>query len=289
MIKLETESFTAFISDNEATDIHRKGYNGIASLIPKDIGNNIFVPAYCGLNYECTWIEGVDQTYDQMFEPRMSQMYVEDSGPDFAVLYQPPTGFKGIEARISFKVCPPCYIHQNVKLKFHKQLMKQMNFTSLWASYLHASPNRNVYMKLQYPDKALEGWIGITKEKHRAPYYIVQDLPSHELTVSDHLTLAENPLLTPRFEELDNPLSFYYGLYYDYAFIMMFKQPEKVRLAYSPNGGDELPPWSPAWDYMLNLKDVECGKTYEWDICLAIKPYKGRADVLSEVQRFKNI
>ena len=71
-------------------------------------------------------------------------------------------------------------------------------------------------------------------------------------------------------------------------FLMMFRQPERFRQAYSPSGGSKWPPvgWNPAWDYVLVLDDAEVGRTYEWDLCLVTKPYAGRADVLDEVRGY---
>ena len=55
---LETETFAAYIADNSQLGIHRPGYNGVASLIPKHSGNNLFVPRYAGLNYEIISLAG---------------------------------------------------------------------------------------------------------------------------------------------------------------------------------------------------------------------------------------
>jgi hypothetical protein len=82
---------------------------------------------------------------------------------------------------------------------------------------------------------------------------------------------------------LGGPLSFYYGLCHDaQLFLKMFKQPDRFRLAYSPCGGGQ----QPAWDYILHLDDARIGPAYAWDLCVAIKPFEGRADVLREVRRY---
>ena len=87
--------------------------------------------------------------------------------------------------------------------------------------------------------------------------------------------------------DLDGPLAFYYGLCHGpQMLLVMFRQPERFRLAYSPCGGGQEPAWSPAWDYVLHLDDAEAGRTYAWDLCLAARPYAGRRDVLAEVRRY---
>lgn len=286
MRRLETEGFTACIANNDPVGIHRAGYNGVASLVPKATGNNIFVPFCGGLNYECTWIDGLEQSYDETFEPRRAPMRIVESDATSVVLHQPPTDFKGVEAIITFRVEEPHYLHQHVKIVFHKKSTEGRSFKSLWASYLHAPPDRHVYLKRSGGE--LEGWVGVTKERHRAPHYIVHDLPARELSAIEHIKLCENPPAAPSFESVEAPLDFYYGLYFDHAFIMMFAESANVRLAYSPNGGDETPPWSPAWDYMLNVDEIRLAVPHEWDLCLAFKPFEGRRDVLSEVERYQS-
>jgi len=83
------------------------------------------------------------------------------------------------------------------------------------------------------------------------------------------------------------PLAFYYGFVPgDLVFLMMFKRPEDFRLAYSPCGGGTQPAWNPAWDYVLHLDDARPGTSHVWELCLAIKRYEGRADVLREVREY---
>lgn len=283
--RLETKAFEVYIADNGEIGIHRAGYNGAASLVPKTLGNTIFNPTTCGFNYEITTLEGVEQTYDEMFEPRRSPMEITAADAASVTLHQGATAFKGIEAWITFRVEEPHYLHQHVRFVFHKPLADGRPFSSLWASYLHAAPNRNVYMKRA--GGPLEGWVGITKERHRAPYYIVHDVPAREMPVDEYFAVSQEPPAPPRFEKLDDPLAFYFGLYFDHAFIMMFKEPETVRFAYSPNGGGDMPPWNPAWDYLLNIDRVELRRPYEWDLCAAVKPFAGRQDVLDEVKRYR--
>jgi len=285
MKALETRDFIAFIADNDASGIHRAGYNGVASLVLKSTGNNIFVPRYCGLNYEITLLEGLQQSDEEIFEPRRSPMSIIESDASHVVLHQPETALKGIEALITFRVEEPYYVHQNVRLTFHKPLAEGRAFESLWASYLHQPPDGHAYLK--GPGGDLEGWYGATKERHRAPYYIIHDLPAHELTPAEHVVIAEEPPTPPRMGKIEAPLEFYYGLYFDHTFLMMFRDSTNVRFAYSPNGGNPQPPLSPALDYVLTVPRVELGRVYEWDLCCAVKPSAGRRDILEEVRRYR--
>ncbi|MDP6113040.1 MAG: hypothetical protein QF437_04445 [Planctomycetota bacterium] len=306
---LETSSFVAFIADNSANGIHRSGYNGLSSLIPRHTGNNLFVPAYAGLNYETISLAGLEpyrHEHGSKFEPRSEPMFIESADEESVVLVQPETSHSHVSARITFTVEEPHYIHQKIELTFHRRFCpdeEPNQFRSLWASYMHGPPDRHIYSKPDLETGAdLVHWYGITKTDHGSPEMQVKLMPQEEISAAGHLAaMAETPLLTddeltalaqPEWgpmalpKSLDGMLSFYYGLCHDQMVLMMFKQPERFRLAYSPCGGGTQPEWNPAWDYVLALEDAPLEETCTWDLCLVTKPYMGRADVLREVRRY---
>lgn len=309
--RLETETFTAFIADNSPLGIHRGMYNGVASLIPRHSGNNLFVPTYAGMNYETISLTGLPayEGPDRCgWEPRCEPMSIESADDERVVLVQPETSHAHIAARITFSVEEPHYLHQRIELAFHRRFSgadEPNEFRSLWASYIHMPPDRHVYLKLHWQcGNDLDDWLGITKADHSATTMEVRPLPDgREIDADAHLRAMETgrrltqedltrvrhaesgPLAVPR--ALDGPLTFYYGLCHGpQVFLMMFKQPERIRLAYSPCGGGTQPAWCPAWDYVLCLDAVQIGTPYVWDVCLVVKPYQGRADVLGEVRRY---
>lgn len=302
---LETRNFAAYVADNAALGIHRQGYNGIASLIPKTRGNNIFVPTYAGLNYETISLAGLTPYHSGLkFEPRHEPMHIEKIDNNRVALVQPETSHAHVSARITFSTEEPYYLHQRIELVFHRRFCgadEKNTFSSLWASYLHMPRDRNVYMKLDERTPDLKDWAGVTKEDHSSQDYLIRALPDdRELQAAEHLAVMTSraPLVpeqtTPQAlapmelsARLSGPLRFYYGLCHDgLLFLMMFKQPEQFRFTYSPCGAGKQPAWNPAWDYVLHLDDAELEKTYRWDLCLAVKEYQDRADVLHEVRRY---
>jgi len=308
---LETSTFLAFIADNSANGVHRRGYNGVASLIPKASGNNLFVPTYAGLNYETIGLTGLppyEHECGSKFEPRCEPMSIESADASTVVLVQPETSHAHVSARITFKVEEPHYLHQRMELTFHRRFCpdgEASEFRSLWASYLHMAPDRHIYMS---PDVAsgseFANWFGLTKVDHGSRGLVIRRLPDDpSLSAEAHLQAMESgeplsdeellsladaewsPMALPK--SLDGPLSFYYGFCHGpQSFLMMFKQPEQFRLAYSPCGGGQQPAWNPAWDYVLCLDDAQLGTPYTWDLCLVTKEYKGRDDILEEVRRY---
>ncbi|MDP6779651.1 MAG: hypothetical protein QGI83_23045, partial [Candidatus Latescibacteria bacterium] len=290
----------AFIADNQACGIHRAGYNGVASLVPKSTGNNIFVPTYAGLNYETISLPGLASYKEKTgyrFEPRAEAMHIESASENRVVLVQPETSHAHVSARIAFTAEEPHYLHQQIELTFHRRFCSEDEpnaFRSLWASYLHQPPDRHLYLKPDWSSGSdATGWFGITREDHGSPETLAHPMPDdRELDVAGHLEAAppgpsrSAEVFAGLSEALKGPLGFYYGLSHHQAFLMMFAQPDRVRLAYSPCGGGKQPAWNPAWDYLLHLDDAELDRPYTWDLCLVVRPFGGRTDILDEVRRY---
>ena len=316
---LETETFLAFIADNSPLGIHRRGYNGVASLIPRHSGNNLFVPMFAGLNYETISLTGLPNYQHESgskFEPRCEPMYIEEVNENRVVLVQPETSHAHVSARITFKAEEPHYLHQHIELTFHRRFCdanETSRFRSLWASYMHMPPDRHVYLKPDWKSSEdnLKNWFGITKDDHGSSDIQIRCLPDdREIDAAEHLdAMTRQPLISEdelsriidvRLDSkpdpwsqmmvpklLDGPLTFYYGLCHgSQLFLMMFEQPEQFRFAYSPCGAGKEPAWNPAWDYVLHLDDAQVGMTYIWDVCLVVKTYQGRVDILNEVRRY---
>lgn len=305
---LKTKEFVAYVADNSALGIHRKGYNGIASLIPRGRGNNVFVPTFAGLNYETISLAGLTPYQEDggsKFEPRCEPMNIENVGRERVVLVQPETSHAHVSARITFSVEEPHYLHQRIELVFHRRFCtndQKNSFRSLWASYIHMPSDCHVYRKLNETTPDLEDWVGVTKEDHNAREFLIRQLPhNRELQAAEHLAVMtrEQPLhseVVPQVwspmelpTRLSGPLSFYYGFCHgDLLFLMLFKQPERFCFAYSPCGAGKQPAWNPAWDYVLHLDDVQLERTYCWDLCLVVKEYRNRADILDEARRYRD-
>jgi len=235
-------------------------------------------------------------------------MYIEHADGRSVTLVQPETSHAHVSARITFRAEEPYYLHQRIELAFHQRFCgenERSEFRSLWASYIHAPHDLHIYLKAVLQDNGeLENWFGITKADHAADTMETRPLPNdREIEAEEHLEAmrtqepftGENlsrlpevewaPMALPR--AIDGSLPFYYGFCHgSQLFLMMFKQPDQFRLAYSPCGGGKQPAWNPAWDYVLYLDDTQPGTTHEWDLCLIVKDFKGRADVLDEVRRY---
>jgi hypothetical protein len=69
---------------------------------------------------------------------------------------------------------------------------------------------------------------------------------------------------------------------------VVLTQPERFRLAIAQRWQFPARPQNPAWDYVLYLDDAQIGIPQFWDLCLAIRPYKGRDEALKEIRRYQD-
>ena len=100
----------AIVVDQRAVDDdvlrgHRAGYSGLAALRHDRRRENLFVPAYAGLNFEHIH-DGMTQPRDILFEPRNAPMELRRVDDHTAKLYQRPTPHWGLESSTRYELLP---------------------------------------------------------------------------------------------------------------------------------------------------------------------------------------
>ena len=290
---------TATIVDNGAVDDdtltgHRAGYSGVASLTHTNRAGNLFVPNYAGLNYEHIH-DGTSQDRDILFEPRRAPMELRVVNKHTVELYQAPSPTWKLESVLRYEMLKDGTIEMTLECIPRAKTFRNGYIGLFWASYIHQPRDRYIYLQRPDAHAQLDRWIGLTREDHGSPDYDIRHMPGEEISATDHLSRmhTSEPVDDRHREAIENQvrssLSFYYGLCAeDMVYLMMFAQPDRVRLAYSPNGGGKSPEWSPAWDYVLHLDDAKLDHTYTWDVCLALFPYQSRTAILDEVSRYQS-
>ena len=71
--------------------------------------------------------------------------------------------------------------------------------------------------------------------------------------------------------------------------IYVFRENQNLRFAHSPSGGGRNSAGNdtnPAWDFQLIIPNPQKAQEYQLEGRLIYKPWKGRADVLTEVSRY---
>ena len=86
--ELRTEDLSVIVGDHAAHGRHEPDYSGIWQLHSRHESRPLFIPEYCGFNFE--FIAPVDE--ENIFEPRWhpSELRVEREGRAVAI-HQPPT------------------------------------------------------------------------------------------------------------------------------------------------------------------------------------------------------
>jgi hypothetical protein len=101
--------------DDAALPGHRAGYAGVAALRHARRRENLFVPAYAGLNFEHIH-DGTTGPREVLFEPRNAPMELRRIGEHTVELYQAPTPTWGLESCTRYELLPGGAIEMTVEM-----------------------------------------------------------------------------------------------------------------------------------------------------------------------------
>ena len=119
----------AIVVDNRAVDDdvvrgHRGGYSGLTVLRHARRRENLFVPAYAGLNFEHIH-DGTAQPRDILFEPRNAPMELRRINENAVELYQRPTPHWGLESCTRYEMLPDGAIEMTVECIPRRQQLQE--------------------------------------------------------------------------------------------------------------------------------------------------------------------
>jgi len=278
-VVLERADVRAVIVDNEAVDDavlpgHRAGYSGVASLTHRQRRENLFVPAYAGLNYEHIH-DGTTQPREILFEPRQAPMTIRRAGEYTVELHQPPTPHWQLESWLRYELLEDGAIEMTLECIPRARTFKNDYIGLFFASYIHQPESLDVH------------FLGVpTDQPDARPQWIRGVTPAHG-TLATHLA----PDDTRRFaHDPDFPLSlvfnfsnyryrepWYYGVSHGMAFVQMFRPGDGVRLSQSPSGGGE---GNPAWDFQWFIPRYEVGRRYRFAMRAMYLPFTSRDPII---------
>jgi hypothetical protein len=276
-VKLERGGMTAVIVDNDAVDIpaapgHRAGYSGVAVFRPRGAEENLFVPAYAGLNFEHIH-DGTLAVSREKFEPRRAPMDLRIVDQHTVELYQPPTPNWKLESCGRYRLLEDGTLEYTFECIPRADLFKNGTIGLFWASYINAPKDRAIYFKGRPKGRDQEpDWIKGVTPRHGVdsthppagdPHAIKTD-PEFPLTLVNH----------PSKYEYTEP--FYFGIHRGRAYVQMFRKQDRIWFAQSPTGGGKS---NPAWDFQWFVPDYKVDEAYGFTMRAAYVPYKTRDQI----------
>lgn len=277
---------TAVIGDNEAGGEHQAGYNGVWSLRHSKSPRSLFVPAYAGLNHEHIFSGDVEDDPKVFFEPRVAPMTFRQISESEAELHQPPTPTFHLESWTRFKLAAPHYIDMNYRCVAHQHVFHRGYIGLFWASYINAPADMSMYF-MGGEDGKTSLWTQLCTQKHDDESTVRHRADQIALTFRADSREALYKNLSP----LRYDLPFFYGIFDDHIWLMMFDRADGIRLTHSPSGGGvnkERQTTNPAWDFQFLVPNYEVSKTYGFKARALFRPRCSRDEILAEYEQWKN-
>ena len=276
-VELARGEVTAIIVDNEAVDIpalpgHRAGYNGVAALRHAGREQNLFVPAYAGLNLEHIH-DGTVTVEREQFEPRKSPMQLRVVDAHTVELYQAPTPNWKLESCGRYQLLEDGTIEYTFECVPRADVFRKGFIGLFWASYIHEPEDRAIYFRGR-PVGTDTGsdWIRSFSPRHGEACTHPPAGPLHNLTIEPDfpLTLVNHP------SQFVVTEPWYYGVSGKTAFVQMFRPRDRVWFAQSPTGGGNN---NPAWDFQWFIPDVRVDEAYGLVMRAACLPFESREQI----------
>jgi hypothetical protein len=250
----------AVVVDNRAVDDdvlrgHKAGYSGLAALRQVWRRENLFVPAYAGLNFEHIH-DGTNQPWEVIFEPRRAPMELRQVDDHTAELYQKPTPHWGLESCLRYELLPDGTIEMTVECIPRRRTFRNGYIGLFWASYIDRPGSGAIHFRGHPAEgEPTPRWIKAVSPDHgvRATHLAADDQRDFRHDLSFPFTLVFN-FSTFRYDE---PWCF--GVSHGLAYAQIFRPRDQVRLTQSPSGGGQ---GNPAWDFQVFIPHYEVGQRY---------------------------
>lgn len=269
---LKRGAIEAVVVDNRAVDDavvpgHRAGYSGIGALRHTQRRENVFVPAYAGLNFEHIH-DGTVQEPKVLFEPRNAPMQLRLIDPYTAELYQAPTPHYRLESCHRYRLLEDGTIEMTFECIPHERSFANGYVGLFWASYIHRPESPDIFFK------------GSTEGERGGPKWVRGVTPAHgvlatHLGTGDQRSFAHDPAfpLTLVFNRSRHRYSepWYYGVSHGMALVFIFRPKDQIRFSQSPSGGGQ---GNPAWDFQYFISQYQVGKRYQMVMRAMYLPYE---------------
>ena len=197
-----------------------------------------------------------------------------------AELYQPPTPTFHLESWTRFTLVAPQAIDFHFRFRATQHAFAHGYIGLLWANYINAPEDRSIYFR------GGRLWQQFCSQRHDDESTVRHRDDKVELRFSPGLRNALYRNFSPlRFDE-----PFFYGLFRNHIYILMFDRAEGIRFTHSPTGGGlnaEQQSSNPAWDFQYILPRYEVRKDYDFRARLVYRERCSRAEAWREFESWR--
>ena len=199
-------------------------------------------------------------------------------------VYQPPTGNWKLES------CGRYHLLADGTLEYTFECIPradkfQNGFIGLfWASYIHDPKDRDIFFKGRpaADSHAVPRWIRGTTPRHGidSTHPPAGKLPMLKLDSKFPLTLVNH---RSKFVYTE---PWYYGVSHSMAYVLMFRQRDRIWFAQSPTGGGRT---NPAWDFQWFIPNYKVGQAYGFVMRAAYLPFQSRTQIEQATREHRHV
>lgn len=281
--QLETSELKLIIGDNSPCDRHAAGYNGLWQITSVHDERPLFVPDYCGMNFEYI----VPVSAANMTEPRNhpTELIVDDKHCQ-VTLHQKPTPTHHLESWMTYRAAGPCHVDWTFRYHLHDAAAFPAGLAGFFfANYIHQPENKAIYLLSRDAYDSLM-WIQFCTTAQGRESAVVWESDSYNLT---DFGPDDWPLYTSR-APIRYTVPLMLGRRGEMAFVLMFENPHGVVISHGMGGGGFVHDRSdrhPAWDFFLYVNAPAAQPQGQWKARIVYKKFLGRDDILVEYQNFQ--
>ncbi len=279
---LQTEELSLVIGDNSAHQDHQAGYNGIWQITSVHDCRPLFVPRYCGMNFE--FIAPLSAPHATEPKDHPTELLVDDKLRQ-VTLYQTPTSEHHVESWMTYRTAGPSHVDWTFRYRLHDSGAFPTEFAGFFfANYIHQPENKAIYLLSRDAYDALM-WIQFCTTFQGRDSAVTWEADSYDLHFGPH----DRGLYTSR-APIRYTVPMMLGRRGDMAFVLMFESPRGVVISHGMGGGgfvEDRSDRNPAWDFFLYARDTAEHPEGQWNGRLVYKTFLGRDEILSEYQDFQ--